>query len=247
MKNIFGAKIFCTALTALMFFLILIPAGSAAIGVKEGDWAKYLIEVEIPEEFADLEGFEEFEVMEWTKVEVQSVSGTSVTLKTTVHYRNGTEDTDTMNGTGFIVDTDLSEGDDVLTPIPFGDETPLDIAGLKQRTYAGASREVYYVDFDQEEMGMSIDFETYWDKATGILCEVAMSMSGELLEETVDISLSIKIIETNLWGAGLLSEQGLLILVAVIIIIVAVVSVAAVVLLKRRKAPFHEVAPTPTE
>jgi len=246
MKNISGAKIFCTALTALMFSLILIPAGSAAIGVKEGDWAKYRIEVEIPEEFADLEGYEELEIMEWAKVEVQSVSGTSVTLNTTIHYKNGTEDTDTQPGTGFIIDTDLSEGDEVQAPM-FGAETPVDIAGSKQRTYAGASREVNYVDFSQEEMGMSIDLEAYWDKATGILCEMAMSMSGESLGQTVDMSLSIKMTETNLWEGGLLSGQGLWIPVAVIIIIAAVVAGAAVVLLRRRKAPLPDVAPTPTE
>ena len=249
MKNISGAKIFCTALTALMFSLILIPAASAAIGVKEGDWTKYRFEVEMPEEMPDTMGFEELEETEWIKIEVESVSDTSVTLKMTTHYKDKPEDTETMSGTevtGLLLEADLGEGDEVLAPI-FGAETPVDIAGSKQRTYAGASREVNYVEISQEEMGMSIDLEVYWDKATGILCEMAMSMSGELEGETVDMSYSIKMTDTNLWEGGLLSGQGPWILVAVIIIIVAVVAGAAVVLLRRRKAPLPEVAPTPTE
>lgn len=246
MKYTYGTNIICTALAALMILLMLIPAGSAAIEVEEGDWAKYRIELEIPEEIAELIGYEEFEIMEWVKVEVQSVSDTSVTLKTTIHYKNGTEDTDTLPGTGYIIDTDLAEGDEVSAPM-FGPETPVNITGSKQQTYAGASREVYYVDFEQEEMGVSMDLEAYWDKATGILCETAMSMSGELLGETIDISISIKMTETNLWEAGLLSGQGFLILVVVAIAAVVVTGSAILLLRRRKAAPLPDVVPTPTD
>jgi len=246
MKYICATKIMCITLAALVLFLTLIPAGSAAIEVKEGDWAKYRIELEIPEELAGLIGYEEFEIMEWFKIEVQSVSDTSVTLKATTRYKNGTEDTDTMPGTGFIIDTDLGEDGEVLAPM-FGPETPVNITGSKQRTYAGASREVYYVDFAQEEMSMSMDFEACWDKATGILCEMSMSMSGEFLGQTIDMSMSIEMTETNLWEAGLLSGQGLLMPIVAIIIIAAVVVGSAFLLLRRRKALPPEVAPTPTE
>jgi hypothetical protein len=183
--------------------------------------------------------------MEWVKVEVASISDTSITLKTTTHFENGTELTDTIPGTGFIVDTDLAEGDDVSTPI-FGSEMPAKIGGSRVQTYAGASREVYYVDLEQEEMGLSMDLEACWDKATGILCEMEMSMSGDLLGQAIGMSMSIRMTETNMWEAGLFSGQELLILVVVAIVVVAVAG-SAILLLRRRKTPFPEVVSTPVE
>lgn len=248
MKNISEAKILCIALATLMFSLILISAGSAAIGVEKGDWAKYRITAEVPQGITGMTGYEQFERLDWVKVEVESVSGTSVTLKMTIHYKDGTEDTQTgAPGTGFIIDTDLGKGDAVTTPIFGSTETTMYITGSKQRAYAGASREVNYVDFDFEQMGSNIDLKAYWDKETGILCEMAMSMSGELMGQTVNLSISIKMTETNLWEAGLLSGQELWILIVIIIIVVVVVAVSAVLLLRRRKTPLPEVAPAPTE
>lgn len=231
-------------LAVSVFSLILISTGSSEIGVKEGDWAKYRFEVEIPEEMTGIEGYEQFGQLEWVKIEVETVSGTYVTLKGTAHYTNGTEETETMPGTGFILDTDIGEGDEVSFPL-FGPETPANITGSKQKTYAGASREVKYVEFDMEELGMSMDFEACWDKATGILCEMTMSIGSELIE--LDMSMSIKMIETNLWAGGLLSGQEPLILVAVIVIVVVAVAGSAILLMRRRKAPIPEVEPTPGE
>lgn len=247
MKYSSETKIFCIALSALVFSLILVPVGYAAIGVKEGDWAKYRIEAEVPEEMAGMEGYEMFEQLDWVKLEVQSVSGTSVTSNMTLHFKNGTEDTETTPGTGFIIDTDLGEGDTVTNPL-FGSGTPMEIAGSKQQTYAGASREVNYVDFDLEQEGISYECEACWDKATGMLCEMVMSISGEIMGQTVDMSVSIEMIETNLWAAELLSGQWLWIFIVVVIIVAGVVVGSAVLLLRRRKAPLPpEVAPASTE
>jgi hypothetical protein len=223
---------------------MLISAGFAAIEVKEGDWAKYQVELEVPEELKELTGYEEFEALEWVKVEVQSVSDTSVSLKMISHYENGTEDTETMSGAGFIIDTDLTEGDEVSAPM-FGSDTRVNITGVNQQTFAGASREVYYVDFEQEEMGLSMDLEACWDKETGVLCETAVMMSGDFLGQTIDMSLSVTMTETNLWAAGLFSGQEGLILA--VVGIVAVVVVSAILLWRRRKvAPLPDVVPTPT-
>jgi hypothetical protein len=238
MKNISGDRIFCVVLTVLMLSVIFISAGSAGIRVKEGDWAKYLIIADVPEEMAG--GYEEYVGLDWIKVEVESVSDTSVTVKTTIHYTNGIEETETMPGTGFVIDTALSEGDEVTSPM-FTTGTPLPITGTKQRTYAGTSRQVFYVEFDMEQMGMSMDVEACWDKATGILCEMAMSMSGAIMEQTIDMSVSYKLTETNLWTGGLLSGQESLILVLGIIGVVGAVAGLAILLMLRRRAPIPEI------
>jgi len=41
MKDVSGKKTLCMVFAALMFSMIFISAGSATIGVEEGDWAKY--------------------------------------------------------------------------------------------------------------------------------------------------------------------------------------------------------------
>lgn len=243
MKNISGDKIFCVVLTVLMFSVIFIPAGSAGIEVKEGDWAKYRIIADVPEEMAGTEGYEEFGGLDWIKVEVESVSDTSVTVKSTIHYTNGTEETETMPGIGFVIDTALSEGDEVPFPM-FTTGTPLYITGTKQRTYAGTSRQVFYVEFDMEQMGMNMDIEACWDKATGILCEMAMSMSGAFMEQTIDVSVSYKLTETNLWAGGLVSGQESLIFVVGIVGVVGAVAGLAILSMRRRKAPIPEIEPT---
>lgn len=232
MRNLpFGSKVFI--LIALVLLISTAPA-YAAIGVKEGDWAKYQIEADIPEE---IPGYEEFG--EWIKLEVESISDTSVTLKATMHYKNGTEHEESgIEATGFIIEADLGEGDPVLAPM-WG--MPLYINGSKRQTYAGASREVNYVDIDLEEMGMTMDFEAYWDKATGILCEMLMSMSGELLGETVEMSMSFKMTETNLWAPSVWMQWWFWLIIVVIIIAI----VGAVVLLRRKPAPPEVTTPAP--
>ena len=231
----FGSKAFI--LIALVLLIFTVPA-YAAIGVKKGDWAKYRIEADIPEETT---GYEEFEELEWVKVEVESISGTLVTLKATIHYKNGTEHEETMSGTeatGFIIEADLGEGDPVAAPM-FG--MSLYINGSKRQTYAGASREVNYVDIDLEEMGMTMDFEAYWDKATGILCEMLMSMSGELLGQTLEMSMSFQMTETNLWTPSIWMQWWFWLSIVVIIIAI----VGAVVLLRRKPTPPEITTPAP--
>jgi len=251
MKNNFIDAVSFTALAALIVFTMLVPVGFAALGVEEGDWAKYRIEAEIPEELEEEMG--DVQEIEWAKFEVQSISGATVTLEGTVHYKNGTEETETMDGTemGLIIEADLTEGDQVISPIFFGAGVPTYINGTVSKKYAGANREVNYVNIEMEQYGTSIDLKAYWDKAKGVLCEMSMSMSGVILGQTLEVSMSIKMTETNMWEAGADAGAGSFITQwwfwAIIAGIVIVGAGSAVVLLRRRKAPLPEAAPTPTE
>lgn len=243
-------KILCAANAALMLNILLIAAGSGVVGVKEGDWAKYLVEVEVEgSEEMDYEGFMEFE---WVKAEVKSVSGSDVTLELTLHYMNGTEETTIENGAGFILDPDLVHEGEVTAPI-FGDELPMPlvISGSTSRTYAGARRAVFYVDEDMSFFGFAADFEIYWDNATGVLCEMMMSMSGEMEGVSVQSLLSFEMTETNLWNVGdhtgtlaLFSGEDQWIWIAVGGIGIAAV-VVIVILLWRRRMVAPEAPPPP--
>jgi hypothetical protein len=60
-----------------------------------------------------------------------------------------------------------------------------------------------------DEMGINSSIESYWDQATGVLCQLGMSISGEILEESLSMSIQFLIIETNVWTApaGLLGVE----------------------------------------
>ena len=248
MKNNSRHIVFCTALAALVVSMMLVPVSFAAIGVEEGDWAKYRIEAEIPEELEEQMG--ELEEIEWMKVEVVSVSDTTVTTEDTTHYKDGTKETETTEDAmelGFIIEADLGEGDEVKA-LFFAAVMTLYINGTVSRTYAGASREVNYVEITREGYPMTFMTSTmkaYWDKATGVMCENSMSMSGEYEGETVEMSILSKMTETNMWEAEPLWMQSWFWVVIAGIVILG--AGATVVLLRRRRAPLPEVAPTPTE
>lgn len=232
MKNISGTKIFCMTLTAIIFSLILIPAGSAANEVKEGDWIKYDFTISGAPSGTSLP--------DWIKVEFLSVTGTKVTMRVTTHMSDGTEDTDTMtldvatgsggeSLSGVVIPANQKKGDSVEIT-SYGTVT---IDGESTRIYAGASRTVVYASVSQ--YGTELTY--YWDKQTGVMVEVSGTSAG--------MTLSAKATGTNMWEAGLFSGQELWILVIIIVAVVAAGS--AVLLLRRRKAPIPEVTPAPTE
>jgi len=239
MKDISVARIFCVVMATLLFSLMLIPAGSAAIGVKAGDWIKY--------DYTVTGWPAGTPYAEWLKIEFLSVEGTTATVRVTMRMSNGTELSDTMpvdlaagGGVfgglyGFVIPVNSKVGD----PIDLGGYgytiATITIDGEKTRSYAGASRTVVYSSFSL--YGSELTY--YWDKETGVMVEASTTGYG--------ITGTAKATETNMWEAGPLSGQGLWILVIVIIIVVVVVGGSAVLLLRRRKAPLPEVTPTPTE
>lgn len=198
--------------TLLASFVMLLASSffiyqaSGAVGVKADDWAKYTIDVtlDLPEGFpAGL--YEQLEDVEWAKVDVETVSGNTITGKSVVHYKNGTEDEEPFSGevgtsaVMFIVEANLTEGSSVLHP--FGYQM-LTINGTESRNYAGASREVNYVQISISEDNVTVDLDAYWDKLTGIICEMSMSSSGDYEEESYSMSMAYKMSETNMWEAA---------------------------------------------
>ncbi len=92
-----------------------------------------------------------------------------------------------------------------------------------QRTYANISRDVNYIDVSVTEDITTTTMKAYWDKQTGFLCEMSILMSFEVLEETYDISILLKMTETNMWKIEPIWTQSWFLLIIVIIIVGIVV------------------------
>jgi hypothetical protein len=173
-----------------------------SVGVKAGDWAKYNITgawQSTDPSATEPSQIEAFREIAWVKFEVQSVSNTYITILQTYHYKNGTEQSaPPMSGdmaTQFItvvIPGNLSGGD----VIP-GTAAPLN--STVSRSYAGANRAVNFLGGSGSSFGMNMTQSMYWDKATGMLCEMFMEISMPTGSYVTTTSTSLMMIETNLW------------------------------------------------
>jgi len=239
--------------------LLLAPIVSGAtVGVVAGDWAKYgdiefssTIPSGMPLELGDFADFD------WMKVTVQSVSGTSVIVQMLAHYKNGTEDSQELNGdvgsglgnlTFLIVPTSLAVGDDL--PLSFGTlPSGMNVSDVVTRSYAGAAREVYHMGYHLSESSVSgnvtSNFDMYWDKAKGVLCEVNISMTMSVMTYSSSATMKAKLVETNMWSGGLvpgLPDYTLYIIIGVVLVAVAIV--VSVAMMRRRKTPTPKTGPS---
>jgi hypothetical protein len=213
-------------LVGLVVFMMLVPVGFAPIGIKEGDWGKYKI-VAIPDEMEEY--FEPIKEIEWTKVEAKSISNTAIAAEQTIHFRNGTEDTETIDAlsSGFVIEAELGEGDEVTAEFS-GPGTTKKINGTLSRIYAGASRKVNYVEFTILQYNTTSKMRVYWDKKTGIICEISTSFN-EFMGQPVETPLLYKMTETNLWTTPIWLQWWFWMIIMVIIVVAA----GSAVLLRR--------------
>ena len=233
-------------LATLLVSVLPLSANNVAVGVKAGDWVKYgEISVtwwspspkRVPQHLVDLNN------TEWIRVEVQSVLETNVTAMKTSHLENGTEKTETLTwnitnltwGTlnVFIIEANLSEGDSIT-------RERLSLTDTVSRKYAGAIRGVNQMNdtFSKHKYSAS-DVDAYWDKMTGVLCELGETeFIGHPLLGITNTTTRMKIIETNLWQpTPIWTESWFWVITAVI---VAAVAVPAIWVWRRRKVPRHK-------
>ena len=227
-----------TSVISVFVFLLIayqIPAAFGAVGVQAGDWARYSIEITLPEG-DDTNEFAELADIEWIEGRVDNVSGDVVSGRFILHYKNGTEVDETFSDVigeselPFFIEPNLQTGD--VVPLLIVDEEMM-INGTEAREYSGARRDVNYVRLSVDEMGISSSIESYWDQATGVLCELGMSISGEILDESLSMSLTFLLTDTNVWTAtsGLLGVEWPIWIVAIGAILVGTVGI---VILRRR-------------
>jgi len=172
-------------------FMTALPTGDRYVGVKVGDWAKLDLNLQGSPPENLFVGFAEYE---WCKFEVQSISGTNITLAHTIHCYNGTEfsvtsynDVKYDGGFWWIIAKDLNPGDRIYDK-PHEILGDLFLNGTISRVYVGVSREINYVNFtvpDYILLGIpyteheeNFTYRFYWDRATGVLCEFSISGSS---------------------------------------------------------------------
>jgi len=245
----------------IMFTAMLITFTSTVsgvtVGVKEDEWAKY---GNFSASWTGQKplGIEEFNNTEWAVVTVQSISGTTVTVEWLTHYKNGTEKTTTESGdiaTGsgdisfLIISANLGRGDTIplnFSGVPDG-VSPV-INDTVTRTYAGAQREVnywgYYFSNVSTMYNHTVDYDFYWDKAKGILCEFTMSMSNASIGFTISYAMRMKINETSMWAGGIIPGVPNYMLYIIIAVVAIVIIVAAVFVMRKRKAPTPTITPS---
>ena len=199
------------------------------VGVKAGDWAGY---GDISFEYAsNMPGYEEppSELdMSWNDLEILDVQDSNVTVRSTTIYANGTEQIDVGSGniaTGEgnlsigLIPSNLGAGDEIPANLTWYTEEPLKlfINGTVTRNYAGANREVNYVNitypmiYDTVQYG-TMNISLYWDKKTGIMCEeimsYTMSYTINMTHYYMNMSMMFRMTATNMWPAVFAAHDG---------------------------------------
>jgi hypothetical protein len=221
----------------------LVRAKDYAVGVKAGDWIKYgQITVTWTGNGTEPSYVTETKKLDWVRIDVLSVAGTTVTLNQTVHFNNGTQifqslgtDVQSSNsaGTSSLIASNLTAGD------PISPQTPgTTINQTLTRMYAGATRNVNIIDYKNKLPGIGVNYQeeykTYWDQSTGVMVELYMNAT-DIPNSGGYEEISFKATETNLWSTSALDiiQNNLIYILAGVAVIIVIV--AATIVLRRRK------------
>ena len=198
-------------ITLLIFIIVVSVYAQFIVGLTEGDWVEYEVSYTgSPPDYYPKN----------TRIEVQSIQGTTLTVSMRTERLNGTQSTETQT-------FNLENGAPDLIIIPsnlnVGDEVPHDagsflIEGVSEYDYAGVTRELVYANV------FLVDFS--WDRATGVLIEA--EQSEDLWTQTF-LAVNTNIVQSQ--ALGLDSTLLFGIVTAVVIILVFVI----VIILKRKK------------
>ena len=255
MKKTAKARI-VTVSSIILFALVVLPpllvrAENYTVGVKSGDWMKYgQFTVTWNGTGTEPSYVTEEKKLDWVRVDVENVSGTTVTLNFTIHYNNGTQTPQTMNvdvasssmNGYFLIASNLKSGDNITS-----EASSSTINQTTTGTYAGATRNVNLLESTTVFQNQTTTSKTYWDQSTGIMVE-AYAETPSYGYPGAYISVLIKATETNMWNAdliGTIASNLIYIIAAAIIMIVAVVAV--VIFLRRKKLESPPPPPPPSQ
>jgi hypothetical protein len=204
--------------------------GEPSVGVKEGDWMEYDINVTgtgTPPPTHDVR---------WMRITILPVQGTAFSANFTVRYANGTVGSAIWkfnftegNVEGWlIIPSNLGPGDTFYDlSAHTGKPVNVTIQRQEQKSVLGASRTVTY--------GNDSLRHKEWDKATGMFIG-----SSEHLENVTNkagwhienITVTINAIATNMWSPQPPDQTGFY---AVVVVLVVVVMLSLVIIVARRK------------
>jgi len=186
-----------------------VSAVTYSVGVKVGDWAEYDFFLDWRSDPTQPEppDVKQAKQINYTRVEVKQISGTTVTLHETTHFDNGSISEkinvymgDIKKGTGnlnfTIVASNLREGD----PVSEEPGHPV-INATIFINYAGATREVNYAsgEMGTQDIGNWTAVVLYWDKKTGFLCQMGIGRSVFIENYKIESFTMWNMTRTNLW------------------------------------------------
>jgi hypothetical protein len=214
-------------LATFLFTLALFSSASAQTrvpGVAVGDSFKYTYTLDMnadgtlpamPELFQQI--VDQAKSIEWVQLNITSVSGTSVSGETLVHFKNGTEQTSTATtdvavGDGslgfFLIASNLGPNDQIHQGSnEIINETVSRDFGTNSRQL---NHEIITMDYNvtQEELtGFNITGplqqsnteSIYWDKQSGALTDMSYHMVTRSQQVNADITINVALIESSVF------------------------------------------------
>jgi len=239
-------------------FSLRVRAVEYSPGVKAGDWIKYgQYSVTWTGKGTEPTDITRQKKIVWLRVDVEYVSGTTVTLNVTAHLNNGTQTSvnvgvdvmgnATMVGTPFLIASNLKKGDQIInqTSLTWMNQITTTTTGR----YAGAWRNVDLAEHAEVYGNITAQAKIYWDQSTGFLVEIHSKYSPDPSNPNAIAEFSLKATETNIWSPdllGSLSTEQVYIIAGIIVVIVAIAMFLA---LRRRKQspPPPPPPPLPTQ
>jgi hypothetical protein len=240
-KRLIEARLKIITLAMLVSYMILpglVRAVDYTPGVKAGDWIKYgQYTVTWSGNGTEPSRIAEEKNVDWLRLDVENISGATVTLNETNHFINGTQTSENsnldvtgsagMSGVNLLIACNLKDGETLTSQA----NSPT-INQTTRGVYAGASRSVNLAETTSVYDNQTITTKIYWDQSTGAMVET-YSKSPDYGNLGAFTEFSVKATETNMWSPDLPLTNNLIFIVAGIIVIIAVV--AAVIVLKIMK------------
>ena len=202
-------------------------AQTRTVGVSEGDWFKYGLDLdwdydldEAPEDFI----FEDFLEGDIITLTIQDVSGTNVTGQFTIQYENGTEKVLTgsielVTGEGDLRNWLISANLVANNPLY---ETEIDetINETITQIYPWGSRQtnelVYSYNFSSGEDYSALNLGFYWDQEIGILTEMSIEAQLKQNGTFIDGSASLMLNEMNHENIPEFSQSAFILIIVIV-------------------------------
>ncbi|MEJ2240603.1 MAG: hypothetical protein P8Y18_00440 [Candidatus Bathyarchaeota archaeon] len=230
-------KVILISLVLMLLSIMFVQLSAAqvrTVGVSEGDWFKYGLDLdwnydleESPEDFI----FRDFLEGDLITLTIQDISGTNVTGQFTINYENNTQkvltgSVDIVTGEGdlknWLLSADLIAGNPLY-------ETEIDetINETIIQTYPWGSRQtnqlIYSYNFSQDEDYSALNLGFYWDQEIGILNE--LSIEAEALQNgtLIEGSVSLTLVEINNGNIPEFSQSAFILTIAIGTIIISMI------------------------
>jgi hypothetical protein len=265
-----------SCISVAVFIALLCSTISASnandiVGVSKGDWIKY------GEFSASWNGTgtepsycARMRDSDWFKIEIAGISGDAVTMLLSGVFKNGTN----MPGLPATTTIDLATGQGNTPFVGYGNEhvgmlipansnegdvvhqqcggvfSTFAINGTTQGTYCGENRTLNFLDIATTNSKSSSTIKIHWDKTTGILVEVNMTVTT-ITPVAQRVESTMKATETNMWESNLTEPTGSenrstgvfglilrnLIYIVVIVVLIAIAIIGALFAVRRRSKP----------